>query len=92
MAGYSRSVGAGGSSVHGGRRWPTSQRAELQGLLSVLMAVELSGWRDPLVLRLGNQAAVVTSGEVTVSFDGIGTDDWLLASTDEMADLTWWMR
>ena len=79
----------GGSSVRGERRWLTSQRAELQGLLSVLMgvvAVELSGWRGSLVLRLDNQAAAVTSTSGEVSFDGIGTDDWLLASTDKMAD------
>ena len=37
-----------------------------------------------MVLRLDNQAAAVTSGEV--SFNGICTDEWLLASTDKMAD------
>ena len=30
-------VAAAGSAVHGERRWLTSQRAELQGLLSVLI-------------------------------------------------------
>jgi len=35
----------------------TSQRAELQGLLSVLIGVELSGWCGSVVLRLDNEAA-----------------------------------
>ena len=77
-------VAAGGSAVHGERRWLTSQRAELQGLLSVLIAIEQSGWSGSVVLRLDNEAAAVSGGEV--SFESPGVDEWLLADTDRMAD------
>jgi hypothetical protein len=75
---------AGGSAVHGERRWLTSQRAELQGLLSVLIGIELSGWGGSVVLRLDNEAAAVTSGEV--SFETVGASEWLLKDTDKLAD------
>ena len=48
------------------------------------IAIEQSGWKGSVVLRLDNEAAAVSGGEV--SFENPGVDEWLLADTDRMAD------